>query len=163
MNKYMGSASELMNSIQGVSNSKLTGPNAGRTDVIKSSLDSLNTSELNKINRIIDQEHNKKQETILDKPFGEVINNTVNFFGNSFDAYQTKLIEAEFTRNLYDTEHPYLDKLQKHLIAIVLFIRDEDNVIYLGIIMIILSVLICFFNISRTYGHSESSGSDTKP
>ena len=158
----MSSASELMNSIQGVSNSKLTGPNTGKTDVIKSSLDSLNAHELNKMNRIIDQEHNKKGETILDKPFGEVINNTVNFFGNSFESYQTKLIEAEFSRNLYDTEHPYLDKLQKHLIAIVLFIRDEDNVIYLGIIMIILSVLICFFNISRTYGHSESSGSDTK-
>ena len=158
----MSSASELMNSIQGVSNSKLTGPNTGRTEVIKSSLDNLNSQELNKINRIIDQEHNKKQETILDKPFGEVINNTVNFFGNSFEAYQTKLIEAEFSRNLYDTEHPYLDKLQKHLIAIVLFIRDEDNVIYLGIIMIILSVLICFFNISRTYGRSESNDIDTK-
>ena len=39
---------------------------------------------------------------------------------------------------------------------------DEDNAIYLGIIMIILSVLICFFNISRTYGHSETGGSDTK-
>ena len=138
-------------------------PGIGRNEIINSSLDSLNTSELNKINRIIDRENNKKEETMLDKPFGEVINNTVNFFGNSFDAYQTKLIEAEFTRNLYDTEHPYLDKLQKHLIAIALFIRDEDNVIYLGIIMIILSVLICFFNISRTYGHSESSGSDTKP
>ena len=137
-------------------------PQEGRNEIAMSSLDSLNTSELNKINRIIDQEHNKKQETILDKPFGEVINNTVNFFGNSFDAYQTKLIEAEFTRNLYDTEHPYLDKLQKHLIAIVLFIRDEDNVIYLGIIMIILSVLICFFNISRTYGRSESIDIDTK-
>ena len=137
-------------------------PQEGRNEIINSSLDSLNTSELNKINRIIDKENNKKEETILDKPFGEVINNTVNFFGNSFDAYQTKLIEAEFTRNLYDTEHTYLNDLQKHLIAIALFIRDEDNVIYLGIIMIILSVLICFFNISRTYGHSESSGSDTK-
>tara|TARA_Y100000768_G_scaffold348822_1_gene297969 strand:+ start:1213 stop:1692 length:480 start_codon:yes stop_codon:yes gene_type:complete len=158
----MVSASEQLESIKGVSNSKLTGPNTGRTEVIKSSLDNLNSQELNKMNRIIDQEHNKKQETILDKPFGEVINNTVNFFGNSFEAYQTKLIEAEFSRNLYDTEHPYLDKLQKHLIAIVLFIRDEDNVIYLGIIMIILSVLICFFNISRTYGRSESNDIDTK-
>ena len=158
----MSSASELMNSIQGVSNSKLTGPNTGRTAVIKSSLDNLNSQELNKMNRIIDQEHNKKGETILDKPFGEVINNTVNFFGNSFEAYQTKLIEAEFSRNLYDTEHPYLDKLQKHLIAIVLFIRDEDNVIYLGIIMIILSVLICFFNISRSYGTTGSNESGGK-
>ena len=112
--------------------------------------------------RIIDQDNSKKQATILDKPFGEVINNTVNFFGNSFDIYQTKLIEAEFTRKIYDTEHPYLNDLQKHLVATVLFIRDEDNAIYLGIIMIILSVLICFFNISRTYGHSETGGSDTK-
>jgi hypothetical protein len=138
------------------------GPQLGRSDFIKSSLDSLSAHELSKVNRIIDQEHSKKQATILDKPFGEVINNTVNFFGNSFDIYQTKLIEAEFTRKIYDTEHSYLNDLQKHLVATVLFIRDEDNVIYLGIIMIILSVLICFFNISRTYGHSETGGSDTK-
>ena len=140
-----------------------SGPQLGRSEFIKSSLDSLGSHELDKVNRIIDQEHRKKQGTILDKPLGEVINNTVNFFGNSFDIYHTKLIEAEFTRKLYDTEHPYLNDLQKHLIATVLFIRDEDNVIYLGIIMIILSVLICFFNISRTYGHSETSRADTKP
>ena len=65
-------------------------------------------------------------------------------------------------RKLYNTEHENLNTIQKHLIAISLFIRDEDNVIYLGIIMIILSVLICFFNISRTYGHSETGGNDTK-
>jgi len=76
--------------------------------------------------------------------------------------YQTKLIEAEFTHKFYDTEHEYLNSLQQHLIAITLFIRDEDNVIYLGIIMVLLSVLICFFNISRTYGHSETGGNDTK-
>jgi len=140
-----------------------SGPQLGRSEFIKSSLDALGAHELNKMNRIIDQDNSKKQATILDKPFGEVINNTVNFFGNSFDMYQTKLIEAEFTRKIYDTEHSYLNDLQKHLVATVLFIRDEDNVIYLGIIMIILSVLICFFNISRTYGYSETGGSDTKP
>ena len=136
---------------------KISGPQAGRDSAIKSSLDNLNSHEFNKMNRIIDQEYKKKQDTILDKPFGEVINNTVNFFSNSFNIYHTKLIEAEFTQKLYDTEHPYLNELQKHLVAIVLFIRDEENIIYLGIIMIILSVLICFFNISRSYGHSEST------
>ena len=133
-----------------------------RGSIAKSSLTGLNSHEFSKMNRIIDEHYDKKQETILDKPFGEVINNTVNFFGNSFDIYQTKLIEAEFTRKLYNTEHENLNTIQKHLIAISLFIRDEDNVIYLGIIMIILSVLICFFNISRTYGHSETGGNDTK-
>ena len=142
----------------------LSGSDKGgmRGSIAKSSLTGLNSHEFSKMNRIIDDHYDKKQETILDKPFGEVINNTVNFFGNSFDIYQTKLIEAEFTRKLYNTEHENLNTIQKHLIAISLFIRDEDNVIYLGIIMIILSVLICFFNISRTYGHSETGGNDTK-
>ena len=65
-------------------------------------------------------------------------------------------MEAEFTQKLYTTDNSYLDKLQTHLIAITLFIRDDDNIIYLGIIMIILSVLICFFNISRSHGNIES-------
>ena len=133
-------------------------PQEGRSEIIGASIDNLNSHELNKMNRIIDEEYNKDQPTILDKPFGEVINNTVNFFGNSFDIYHTKLMEAEFTRKLYNTDHTYLNHLQKHLIAISLFIRDEDNIIYMGIIMIILSVLICFFNISRTYGYSGNSG-----
>jgi len=144
-------------------NRKDAGPQLGRSEVISASLDGLNSHEFNKMNRIIDQEYKKEQATILDKSFGEVINNTANFFGNSFHIYNTKLIEAEFTQKLYESEHPYLNELQKHLVAIVLFIRDEENVIYLGIIMIILSVLICFFNISRTYEHSGNSGSDTKP
>ena len=70
-------------------------------------------------------------------------------------------MEAQFSRKLYNTEHGYLNTLQTHLIAIYLFIRDEDNVIYMGIIMIILSVLICFFNISRTYERSSNTGNTT--
>ena len=132
-------------------------PQEGRHGIAKASIDNINDHEFQKMNRIIDKEYNEKQETILDKPFGEVINNTVNFFGNSIDTYYSKVLEAEFSQNLYDTEYPFLNKLQKYLIALVLFIRDDDNVIYLGIILIILSVLICFFNISRSYGHSEST------
>ena len=119
-------------------------PQEGRSEIIGESINNLNSHEYTKMNRIINEETNKYQPTILDKPLGEVINNTVNFFGNSFDIYYTKLMEAQFSRKLYNTEHGYLNTLQTHLIAIYLFIRDEDNVIYMGIIMIILSVLICF-------------------
>ena len=63
-------------------------------------------------------------------------------------------MDAKVTRKLYETEDPYLDNLQIHLMAIGMFIRDEDNIIYLGIIMIILSILICFFNLSRGNGYT---------
>jgi len=130
-------------------------PQEGRSSVVQSSIDSLGSHELNKMNRIIDEEYNNKQPTILDKPFGEVINHTINFFGNSFDVYSNKLVEAEFTRKLYETDSSFLSGLQKHLVAFSLFIRDEETIIYLGILMILLSVLICFFNISRSYEYSE--------
>lgn len=130
-------------------------PQTGRSSVVKASLDALNRSEQMKMNRILVEEYNKKQKTILDQPLGDVLNNTVNFFGRSFELYEEKVLDAKVTRKLYETEDPYLDNLQIHLMAIGLFIRDEENIIYLGIIMIILSILICFFNISRGNGFSE--------
>ena len=116
------------------------------------SISKLNTHEYQKLNRLIEKERNITNVTILDMKLGDVINNTINFFSNSVNKYHTKLMEAEFTQNIYTTDNIFLMELQKHLIAIIYFIRDEDNIIYIGIIMIILSVLICFFNISRSYG-----------
>ena len=130
-------------------------PQTGRSSVVKASLSALNTSEQMKMNRILVEEYNKKQKTILDQPLGDVLNNTVNFFGRSFELYEEKVLDAKVTRKLYETDDPYLNNLQIHMMAIGMFVRDEDNIIYLGIIMIILSILICFFNISRGNGFSE--------
>ena len=130
-------------------------PQTGRSSVVKASLDALNRSEQMKMNRILVEEYNKKQKTILDQPLGDVLNNTVNFFGRSFELYEEKVLDAKVTRKLYETDDPYLNNLQIHMMAIGMFVRDEDNIIYLGIIMIILSILICFFNISRGNGYTE--------
>ena len=116
------------------------------------SISNLNSNEFQKLNKLIQKERNKKNVTILDMRLGDVINNTINFLSNSVNKYHTKLMEAEFTQTLYTTDNNFLMELQKHLMAIVFFIRDEDNIIYIGILMIIFSVLICFFNISRSYG-----------
>lgn len=122
------------------------------------SINNLNRHEYQKMNSILEKDYKQTDYTILDMPLGEVINNTINFLGNSYEGYGTKLLEAELSRPMYVTENNFLNKLQKHLLAMVFFIRDDNNVIYVGIIMIILSVLICFFNISR----SNESPSTTK-
>jgi len=146
-----------------VSESRGLGPQVGHHAGTLETLNNLNAHEFSKMNRILDIENQQKKVTILDTPFGKVIDNTVNFFGNSVNLYYAKLIEAEVTQGFYDTDNSFLQGLQKHLVAITLFIRDEDNVIYLGFIMIILSVLICFINISRRYGHSGNTEVTTKP
>ena len=127
----------------------LSRPQEGRTGVVRASLDALNNVEYNKMNRILEEEYNKKRATILDRPLGDVLEGTVNFFSNSFNSYADKFLEAKFSKLLFQTDNEYLNKLQIHLIAISLFIRDDENVIYLGIIMIIISFLLCFINITR--------------
>ena len=127
----------------------LSRPQEGRTGVVRASLDALNDVEYSKMNRILEQEYDKKRATILDRPLGDVLEGTVNFFSNSFNSYADKLLEAKFSKLLFQTDNEYLNKLQIHLIAISLFIRDDENVIYLGIIMIIISFLLCFINITR--------------
>ena len=136
-------------------------PQTGAHISASESIDNLNIHEKAKMNRILQQDYNQKKPTILDMPLGKVINNTINFFGNSFDIYTSKLIEAELSKPLYETDNENLHKLQHHLLAIIYFIREDDNIIYLGIIMIILSVLLCFFNISREHGNTKSTISDT--
>ena len=127
----------------------LSRPQEGRTGVVRASLDALNEVEYNKMNRILEEEYNKKRATILDRPLGDVLEGTVNFFSNSFNSYADKFLEAKFSKLLFQTDNEYLNKLQIHLIALSLFIRDDENVIYLGIIMIIISFLLCFINITR--------------
>ena len=127
----------------------LSRPQEGRTGVVRASLDALNDVEYNKMNRILEEEYNKKRATILDRPLGDVLEGTFNFFSNSFNSYADKFLEAKFSKLLFQTDNEYLNKLQIHLIAISLFIRDDENVIYLGIIMIIISFLLCFINITR--------------
>ena len=141
------------------SNANQSIPQLGRSNVVRASLDALNTVEYAKMNRILKEEYDKKQASILDKPLGEILTNTVNFFGNSYNSYSDKYLEAKFSRPLYETEDPNLHQFQLHLMAIALFIRDDENIIYLGIIMIIIAFLICFINITRGNepGLSETS------
>jgi hypothetical protein len=136
-------------------------PQEGDSSYVMAAAESLNSHELNKMNMILEEHYKKKQSTILEKPLGEVIDHTINFFAHSFDSYSEKVIEAEAIL-MIDSPDSYMGYLKKHLTAFTLFIRDDENIIYLGILLIILSVLICFFNISRSYGITGSNESGGK-
>jgi hypothetical protein len=145
-----------MNEVDFTENRRSSRPQEGRNQTIQDSIDGLNSHEFSRVNKLIEEHYDKKQKTIMDKPLGEVINNTANFFNNSFHSFSDKLLEAESVLRLTEDSTSISSILHKYTTAIILFIREDDNIIYLGIIMIILSVLICFFNISRSYGYAKS-------
>lgn len=130
-------------------------PQEGRDKGIQDTLDGLEYNEVSNVDKLIEEHYKKKKETILDKSLGEVMKNTANFFNNSFYSFSDKLLEAEAILRLNEDNYSFTSLLQKYITALVLFIRDDENIIYLGIIMIILSVLICFFNISRSHEYTK--------
>ena len=130
-------------------------PQEGRSKYIQDTVDGLESHEFNRINKLIEEHYDKKKKTIMEKSLGEVMNNTANFFNNSFYSFSDKILEAEAILRLDDDNYSFTSIIKKYITAMILFIRDDENIIYMGIIMIILSILICFFNISRGNGFSE--------
>jgi len=108
----------------------------------------LTNSEISYINKIYHQDNKKKEKTIFDMNLGEIMENTSNFFNNFL---------MEYTNKIYDTELYYSDSNNKgvlenvkiYVIAFVRYINESDNIIYFGILLILISLILYFLNITR--------------
>ena len=88
--------------------------------------------------------------SILDKPLGLIIDETFNFTVRSIDEYYSRYSEAEEMMKNYQENKGILDGLKVHMYAIVLFFKHGENIIYIGILMIVVSLIIYFINISTS-------------
>jgi hypothetical protein len=109
----------------------------------------LTLQEKFKIDNLVKEEYSKQKRTIMEEPLGDILDKTFNFYGNFLVEYKEKYDYADALLNVD------VDELGKpsnfiviHLTAISLMLRDSDNIIYIGILLIILSIMIYFFNIS---------------
>jgi len=109
----------------------------------------LTLQEKFKIDNLVKEEYSKQKRTIMEEPLGDILDKTFNFYGNFLVEYKEKYDYADALLNVD------VDELGKpsnfiiiHLTAISLMLRDSDNIIYIGILLIILSIIIYFFNIS---------------
>jgi len=109
----------------------------------------LSNHELHQIKKIHEEDHQIKPITILDESMGEIMNKCVNFLTFSFDGYTKALYEAEIMEDVYDDKSVY-ETIKVHLIAITLFIRDDENILYIGILLVFLSIIIYLVNITTS-------------
>ena len=107
----------------------------------------LNNHELHQIKNIYERDHKIKPKTILDENLGDIMDKCINFITYSFDGYHTKYYEAETIIDVYDNDKTFFDIIKTHMITIILFIRDDQNIIYIGILLVFLSIIIYLINI----------------
>ena len=91
----------------------------------------LSNHELHQIKRMHQKDNRKKIRTILDEPLGSILDNTINFLAYSIESYQKKIYEAELMEEVRADDKSMYNKLKVHIIAFILFFRDDHNIIYL--------------------------------
>jgi len=116
------------------------------------------------------EDYDRPQPTIMDLTLSDVLDRTLNFIVYSFGDYQVQVRKAELliwendqgkdkgkgkgkdkgSKEATDKKVTVRDRLTLHGHAISLFISDGDNSIYIGIILIMLSIIIYFINITTS-------------
>lgn len=92
----------------------------------------------------------QEPKTILDETVGSAMNKTLSFLTYSGDSYLKKVYEAESILEIEDKDDKELtwkQQVSKYGMGLALFCRDSDNAIYLGIVLIFVSLIIYFLSI----------------
>jgi hypothetical protein len=102
------------------------------------------------------KKYDQPRITIMDRTLADVLDKTLNFMVYSFGEYQVQVRKAELLVD--EKEHAgnqdrkaaesIMDRLAIHGHALSLFAGDGDNSIYIGIILIVLSIIIYFIHIT---------------
>ena len=110
----------------------------------------LSNHELHQIKKIHQEDHKSKPRTILDESLGDIVEKCVNFLTYSFDGYSKAFYEAEMMEDVYDSEKSMYESIKVHLIAFSLFMREDENILYIGILLVLLSIIIYLVNITTS-------------
>ena len=110
----------------------------------------LSNHELHKIKKMHMKEHSFKPRTILDESLGDIMNKLVNFLTFSFEGYTKAVYDAEVMEDVYDDDKSMYQTIKVHLIAIILFMREDQNILYIGILLIFISMLMYLMNITTS-------------
>ena len=110
----------------------------------------LSNHELHQIKKIHEKDHKKIKRTILDEDLGTIMDKCINFLTYSFDGYSKAFYEAEIMEDVYDEDKSTYEKIKIYLIAFVLFIKDDENILYIGILLVFLSIIIYLVNITTS-------------
>ena len=108
----------------------------------------LTNTEIAYINKIYHKDNNVKKKNIFEMELGEIMKNTTNFFNDFISEYQNKIYDTELYYKDKNANNASLENIKIYIIAFVRYINESDNVIYLGIIMILISIILYFLNIT---------------
>ena len=95
----------------------------------------------------VTKQYERKKITILDEPLHAIIDKTVNFVVYSMDDYSEAMDEVQ-SQLSEDSLKGMSGSLKLHLYSFMRFCQISDNLIYIGILCVLLSIIIYFLDIT---------------
>ena len=98
-----------------------------------------------------EKEQRDSEKTIMDMKLREIMEKTSEVSNNFWDDYKIKLAEIDIIEKSKDKEYDksWGNVIKVHILAFVEYMKDDNHVLYIGILFVIISVIIYIFNISR--------------
>ena len=98
------------------------------------------------------EEREKSQTTIMDMPLKDIISKTSETADSFWEDYNIKLIETKhhYEKNNTVKDNSWSDFFTIHSLAFVEYMKEKNNVLYIGILFGIISVIIYIFNITSS-------------
>tara|TARA_B100000686_G_scaffold353623_1_gene459984 strand:+ start:2006 stop:2407 length:402 start_codon:yes stop_codon:yes gene_type:complete len=98
--------------------------------------------------KILREYEQKKNKTILDLTLNQIIDNTATMVGDFSKDYMLKIHDVTLESKLYGEEDNFVNNFKKYIVAFMLYLGEKNNLLYFGIILVIISIILYFFNIS---------------
>jgi len=99
-----------------------------------------------------ERKEESQKTTIMDMPLKDIFQKTSETTDNFMEDYNIKLIEAKYN---YENKYgkfkdniSWTDFITIHGLAFVEYMKEGDHTLYIGILLVFISVIIYIFNIS---------------
>lgn len=109
--------------------------------------DYLSKYETEESKRLLKEYSQKNKETILDLTLNQITENTVSMIANFTKDYTYKLYEVDLEFGLHEEDYQFYTNLKKYILAFSLYLGEKDNLLYFGIVLVVISIILYFFNI----------------
>ena len=96
---------------------------------------------------LVKKDEPKKEKTVMDLKLNEIFENLVNVIADFQKEYSNKVYEIELEYKINEIDGAY-NNIKKYIFAFFLYLGDKDNLLYIGILLIIISIILYFFNIT---------------
>ena len=89
---------------------------------------------------LVKKDEPKKEKTVMDLKLNEIFENLVNVIADFQKEYSNKVYEIELEYKINEIDGAY-NNIKKYIFAFFLYLGDKDNLLYIGILLIIISII----------------------